>query len=115
MSRLRNKYKVNEKTYNYNPGSLLRTYEKICDYSEEEFMNNLPEILHFCSFMSFVLDLTNEQTLADGGVIHELVHLLNENTRLYTKVRDVQEKIEELFGDIPVGFYIDGKYSACNG
>lgn len=111
MSRLRNKYRVGETNYEYDPAKLMRTYELICDYSDEEFMDNLAKILHFSSFMCFVLNLSNIETLSDKGIIHELIHLLNDNTRDYTDIKDVRKKFEDLFGEIPVSFYFDNNYS----
>ena len=54
MSKLRNKYKLGDKTYNYDPALLMDTYLRICNYTDDEFLNNLGKILHYSAFMSFV-------------------------------------------------------------
>lgn len=50
---------------------------KVQSYTDEEFMTNLPTILHLACFVSWVKELPNSMTLADEGIIHELVHLLD--------------------------------------
>lgn len=111
MSKLRNKYRLGDKTYNYDPALLMDTYLRICNYTDDEFLNNLGKILHYSAFMSFVLKLDNKETLSDEGIIHQLIHLLNENTKSYTNLADVREKFEDLFGSVPVSFKFDNKYS----
>lgn len=46
--------------------------------SDEEFMANLLDILHFTIFVCYIKENQAQWILADTGIIHELVHLLME-------------------------------------
>lgn len=69
-------YKVNDKEYSVDYKKLEIDYFRICAMSNNEFMENLDEILHFTCIVSFLKGYGNEM-LSDEGLIHQLVHLLH--------------------------------------
>lgn len=115
MSPLQNKYKIGNKEYKYNPSLLRMHYEEFTDMSDADFIQSISRVLHFACFMSFVKNLSHIDTLSDQGIIHELVHLANENTRKYSNIKEIREKFEDLFADIPNKFDIDAKYPYISG
>lgn len=56
---------------------LVSLYEKFIDISDEEFVEQLPEIIHFACIVSYVKDFGNDATVGDMGIVHRLVHLLH--------------------------------------
>lgn len=115
MRPLQNKYKIDNKEYVYDPLMLRFHYNTFTIMCDEEFLENLPKILHFSCFMSFVLKLNHIETLSDKGIIHELVHLSNKGTRQFSEIKKVRDKFDDLFGNIPDKFDIDAKYPINSG
>lgn len=115
MSPLQNKYKIGSKEYVYDPELLKFHYHSFTIMSDEEFLEELPQVMHFACFMSFVLKLDHIKTLSDDGIIHELVHLSGLGTKKYTNIKDVRKKFNDLFGDIPKIFDINAKYPKKSG
>lgn len=112
---LQSRYKVGENEYTYNPSLLQMHYQSFLEMSDEEFLDNIFNALHFACFMSFVKRIDHVETLSDKGVIHELVHLGKEATRKYTNIKIVRKKFEELFAYIPDSFDINTKYPNVSG
>lgn len=115
MKPLQNRYKIEDKEYVYDPLMLRFHYNTFTIMDNEEFIENLPKILHFSCFMSFVLKLGQIETLSDTGIVHELVHLSNKGTKDFSDIKQVREKFEDLFGNIPDKFDIDAKYPISSG
>lgn len=65
-----------KRVYTFNYQDTRELHERYVSLSDEQFMAELPNILHLAIFISYVKDLSNEATLSDDGIIHELVHLL---------------------------------------
>ncbi len=76
--------------------------------SNYEFLNKLPEIIHSACFMGFILSkqgkAKTEDLIGDGGIIHELIHLLQsgtENPREFIRIRGqfhaMQMQVEGMF------------------
>lgn len=77
-------------SYSYN--SLRDDYNTIKSYTDEEFLANLPDILHTTVFICWIKEVPSEHCLSDYGVIHELVHLLSKTESPFNpidKVRDM--------------------------
>jgi hypothetical protein len=105
------KYSVDDKTYVYDYMYVDEMRRTIINYSDQEFLDNIPKILHFTCFMSFILDIDSVDTLSDVGVIHELVHLLSEGTKGYVSLDSVRDKFELLFGTLPKKLDIQTPYT----
>lgn len=63
-------------TYSFSYRVVKEDYDKFCNMSDAEFIKALPEALHLACFIAYVKELGPESTIADEGIIHELVHLL---------------------------------------
>jgi len=115
MKPLQNRYKIEDKEYVYDPLMLRFHYNTFTIMSDEEFIENLPKILHFSCFMSFVKKINHVEILSDQGVIHELVHLGSSSTRDFTDIQEVRNKFNKMFVDIPNSFDINTIYPSQNG
>jgi hypothetical protein len=108
-------YSLKGRTFTYDAEMLSFYYNSFTQMTDEEFIENLPKVLHFTCYMSFVLKLDHVDTLSDVGIIHELVHLLNEGTKRYVNINKVRELFSELFANQPDMFDIKAKYSLASG
>lgn len=55
---------------------LSEEYSNIVDLSDKEFFKSLPRAIHFAVFICYIKQKPSYLCLADEGIIHELVHLL---------------------------------------
>lgn len=67
-------------------------YHKIREYTDQEFVDNLQEILHFVVFTGFIKEWPSSVALCDNCLLHELIHLQCEIETVQTL-----EGIRELF------------------
>ena len=82
------------------------------DYSKlekEEFIKNLPEILHTACYLGFVAlkaqTMTFEEILGDEGIIHELTHILTHTIPVTdSSVFNIMAKFTQLQNNA-LGFY----------
>jgi hypothetical protein len=65
-----------DKKYSFSYKELKHLYERYIGLTDDEFIKELYDILHFACFVSYVKELNREQTTSDEGIIHQLVHLL---------------------------------------
>lgn len=63
--------------YTWSYIELREKYMQIVGFSEDEFMDRLPEILHTACFICYVKEEPLNRTLSDMGIIHELAHLIH--------------------------------------
>ena len=57
---------------------------------------NIIDALHFACYVSWLNKLNTDQTLADNGIIHELVHLTKKNTRQYQNISETRKKFNKM-------------------
>lgn len=69
-------YRLDGKTYSFSYPDLKTKFERYSKLKDEEFMADLPNILHFTTFVCWFKQLNTRDLLSDIGLIHELVHLL---------------------------------------
>jgi hypothetical protein len=72
--------------------SLREDFRRYTMMSNEEFMANITDILHFACIVCWMKELQTQWILSDVGIIHELVHLLPgsaESTVPLDKIRDI--------------------------
>lgn len=82
------------------------TFIKITDY---DFINQLPKIIHLACFLCFVganqKTLTINDCISDNGIIHKLIHLMNEDRLTKTKIRTMRIRFvrlqKSIFGYLP--------------
>lgn len=70
-------YDGNVLTRHFSYLELKNLYKKYCEYTDDEFVQNMVEILHFSCFVCYLKELKTEQCLSDGGIIHSMVHSLH--------------------------------------
>lgn len=89
--------------YSFSYQELRDDYRRFYLMSDDEFLGNLLDILHFTVYVSYIKEGQARWLLADNGIIHELVHLLMEERNRahgYDKPRVTDtslEKIRDLF------------------
>lgn len=69
-------YVTNGKHYVFSYTEMTGLYWKFVNYTDSEFLQNLPDILHFSCIVSYFKELGVEATVGDEGIVHQLVHLL---------------------------------------
>lgn len=89
--------------YGFSYQELRDDYRRFTMMSDDEWLNNLLDILHFAVYVSYVKEAQTHYVLADNGIVHELVHLLLEERNRARKYDDPTvtdtslEKIRDLF------------------
>jgi len=71
----------NNAKYNFSYQELKNDYHRFKDMTDKQFVKNALDILHFCCFVSYLKELPTHAVLIDDGIIHELVHLLSDETK----------------------------------
>ena len=89
------KYKVGNKTFLYDKDRVNTSYFKYCEMSDEEFLENILDILHFAVYVCCLKDLKTRDVLSDDGIIHQLVHLTKSNTRKYVDLKKIRNNFEK--------------------
>lgn len=96
MRELQTTYNVGDKEYNYDLKRLQYLYVKFINCSDQEFIENIADILHFACYVSWVKEIDAEELMGDQGLIHELVHLLKSSTRQYVELESLRNNFEKL-------------------
>jgi hypothetical protein len=81
--------------YDFSYKKTKHLYEYYNGLSDEDFIKQLPDIIHFTCFVSWVKELEPVQILADNGLIHELTHLLS-GVDPVTDIKSIREDFETL-------------------
>ena len=69
---------------------LKEHYTIFCNLTDQEFVDNLPDIIHLACIICYVKEIPTYVCLSDTGIIHELVHLLKENGTT-TSLKEIRE------------------------
>jgi len=96
MRQLPKEYSIGETKYVFDKKRLKHLYNKYLNYSDQEFQDDAIDILHFACYVSWLKEIDANELLADDGLIHELVHLLKQNTRNYVNIETLREKFDKL-------------------
>ena len=89
-------YKREDKTFLFDRGLLEFQYRTFKKMNDKEFLENIVDALHFACYVSWLNKLSTEETLSDTGIIHELIHLTQTNTRRYQDIRKTRKKFNKL-------------------
>lgn len=87
-------YLIENKKYHLSYQELKNKHEEICRYSNLTFRQKLPEILHLACVISYIKELSNECTVGDKGIIHELVHLLHIEEEPLVDLREIRKQFK---------------------
>lgn len=91
-------YKVEGSTYSMDYQQLKNHFEKFQSFNDSDFIENAIKIFHFASFVCYFKNIPTQTILCDKGILHQLVHLIDEDTKEYA-VREISE-IRERFNTI---------------
>ncbi len=73
-------YKVGENLFSFSYQELKIQYQEYKNMTDEEFCANIPKLLHFVCFICYLKEVPTSVALADYGIVHQLVHLLDDDT-----------------------------------
>ncbi len=73
-------YIVEDTKFSLSYKELKEHYTIFCEMSDQDFINNLPDAIHLACMICFLKEIPTYVCLSDKGVIHELAHLLKDNS-----------------------------------
>lgn len=89
-------YIVEGTIFDWSYSELRQGYHHFITLSDDEFLADLPAILHFACFVCFVKEIPNSVCLSDKGIIHELVHILQSGIDgSVTRLSEIRQLFEE--------------------
>lgn len=87
--------KGSSKIYSFHYQGLRLQYEKYIALSDELFLSNLSDIIHYACFVCYIKELGLDDTIGDEGIIHQLVHLLTIQDPLIN-LKEIRQQFETL-------------------
>jgi len=87
-------YIVDSKTYSFDYQELKEKYLELESLTDIQFLDRIPEILHFVCFVSYVKNTPSYILLNDRGLIHELVHLLDLKGHPTNDLENIREQFK---------------------
>jgi hypothetical protein len=63
-------------TYSISSIELREAYQRFLTMTDEEFLQEVPNVLHYVSIVSWIREVELDELVSDLGLIHRLVHLL---------------------------------------
>lgn len=96
MKQLGAEYRVGDRLFAYDEKSLRYAFNTYKNYSDEEFLEDIPNILHYAVYVCWIKEVPSDDCLADDGIVHELVHLLNENTIKHTDLQRIRKNFNKI-------------------
>ena len=88
-------YRVGDREFVYDHRSLKYAFSTYQRYTNEDFLENIVDILHFAVYMCWLKEIPSDECLADDGIIHELVHLLQDNTIKHSDLKNIRKKFNK--------------------
>jgi hypothetical protein len=89
-------YKIGDRKFVYDEKSLKQNFNKYKKYNNEKFLENIVDILHFATYVCWIKEISSDECLSDDGIIHELIHLLKENTIKHTNIENIRKKFNKV-------------------
>lgn len=88
-------YLIGDKKFSFSYQELKDEYYKICSLSDEQFIENLNDILHFTCFVGWFKEIGRDALLSDEGILHELIHLLS-GVETVNELKEIRKKFDKL-------------------
>ena len=88
-------YKVDDREFVYNHKSLQLSFQTYQTFTDEDFLKNIVDVLHFAVYVCWLKEIPSDECLADNGIIHELVHLLQKNTANHSDLEKIRAKFNK--------------------
>ena len=95
MKKLPKEYKIGGKLYAFDLNEIKGTHSEFMGMNDDEFLENIVGALHLAVYICWIKNIPTDDCLSDTGIIHELVHLVKENTRKYTDIVKVRKMFNE--------------------
>lgn len=92
-------YLVNNHKYSLSYEELKYDYQEHLDMTDEEFFGDIPRVLHLVCIICYLKETSAHILLEDEGLIHQLVHMLDSNTKSEPLIDNpqVRREIRESF------------------
>jgi hypothetical protein len=87
-------YLVDNKKFLLSYRELKEHYQQAIEYTDEQFKEHLPEILHLAIFISWLKENT-QITCSDFGAVHELAHMLHLGDNNPTPLAEIRRVFKE--------------------
>lgn len=89
-------------TFSYSNFAMCHEYVSIVMMTDEEFMKELPRVLHFATVCCFLYktDKQAKDALSDIGIIHQLVHLLDIPDEPLILLKEIRVLFKQTFRDV---------------
>lgn len=89
-------YLSDNKKFTFSYQEMREDYHKIKLYTDEDFIKNIDDILHFTVFTGYLKEWPASMALCDTCLIHELLHLkTDDNVQTLKEIRELFDKICE--------------------
>ncbi len=92
-------YLVNDKKYLFSYSELKEDYVKYISMSDAKFFSDIPKVLHFVCIVAYIKETPTYILMSDEGLVHQLVHLMDEHTKDEPTVnnKEVKRRIRKDF------------------
>lgn len=88
-------YLVEGSKYSLSYKQLREHHTRFCGLSDEEFMNELPSALHLATVICYLKELPTYNVLSDKGIIHQLVHLLEQPDEPTNDLQEIRQQYQK--------------------
>ena len=88
-------YKVGNKEFLFDIKSLQYSFKQYKNYNDEEFLNDIENILHFAVYMCWLKEIPSDICLSDDGIVHQLVHLLKRSTKKHSDIKEIRKNFNK--------------------
>ena len=90
-------YNLDNKKYWFSYRELRDKSIEIKNYSDEEFRENILDILHHLIYISYIKEIPSYLSLSDVSPIHEVIHFLKDSTLVdFRQLREDINSVIEL-------------------
>jgi hypothetical protein len=83
-------------SYSLHYAELKQEHARVCMMTDEEFIACLPEVTHLAAALSWLKELSMDETLGDCGIIHQLIHLMHIPDEPQIVLADIRQQYKTL-------------------
>lgn len=88
-------YNVDGIGYSVSYKELRSLYRNALELTDKEFMSRLPEMAHLACIIGWFKELGNDLTIGDKGVVHEIIHLMEEPDEPTNELNTIRRKFKD--------------------
>lgn len=91
-------YLVESGKFSFSYSELKEEYLEYKRMSDKDFISDIPKLLHFTCFVLFLKEIPAHAILCDDGIIHQLIHLINDDTKdgALLELQSIRETFNEI-------------------